>query len=90
LRQAWPFEASARIAPEEGCAPAGWSGPWLAHDQPVWLRTDNTPILSLPYALEINDSSTIIGHQASAPEFAEMIVDEFDELLAASRDERLA
>jgi hypothetical protein len=101
----------ARIEREEGCAPAGWSSPWLAHspttldtlrrqgfkylidlrldDQPVWLRTDAGPILSLPYALELNDSSTIIGRHASAREFAEMIVDEFDELLAASRDEPL-
>jgi hypothetical protein len=109
--EAYVGAVAARIEREEGCAPAGWSSPWLAHsattletlrrqgfkylldlrldDQPVWLRTDAGPILSLPYALELNDSSTIIGRHASAREFADMIVDEFDEMLASSRDEPL-
>ncbi len=58
-------------------------------DQPVWLRTRDRPLLALPYALEINDSSTIIGRQAGAEEFAGMIVDEFEELLAAAEDRPL-
>jgi peptidoglycan/xylan/chitin deacetylase (PgdA/CDA1 family) len=58
-------------------------------DQPVWLRSAEGPLLSIPYALELNDSSTIIGRQASAAEFADMIVDEFDELLAAAEDRPL-
>ena len=49
-------------------------------DQPVWLRTESGPLLSIPYNVEINDSSTMIGRQASAHEFADMIVDEFTEL----------
>ncbi len=53
-------------------------------DRPVWLTTRAEPLLALPYALELNDSSTMIGRQAGAEEFACMIVDEFDELLAAS------
>jgi hypothetical protein len=109
--EAYVGAVAARIEREEGCAPAGWSSPWLAHsattletlrrrgfkylldlrldDQPVWLRTDAGPILSIPYALELNDSSTIIGRHANAREFADMIVDEFDEMLASSRDEPL-
>jgi hypothetical protein len=43
----------------------------------------------VPYALEINDSSTVIGRSASAAEFADMIVDEFDELLAAAQEQPL-
>ncbi|HET6501053.1 MAG TPA: polysaccharide deacetylase family protein [Amycolatopsis sp.] len=58
-------------------------------DQPVWLRSAGRPLLSIPYALELNDSSTIIGRQASAAEFADMIVDEFDELLAAAEERPL-
>ena len=54
-------------------------------DQPVWLTTESGPLLSIPYNAEINDSSTMIGRQASAHEFADMIVDEFDELLARQR-----
>lgn len=53
-------------------------------DQPVWLTTRGSPLLALPYALELNDSSTIIGRKAGADEFASMIVDEFEELLAAA------
>jgi peptidoglycan/xylan/chitin deacetylase (PgdA/CDA1 family) len=51
-------------------------------DRPVWLRARQGRLLALPYGLEINDSSTIIGRMASAREFAEMIIDEFDEMLA--------
>ena len=58
-------------------------------DQPVWLNTRAKPLLALPYALELNDSSTIIGRQAAANEFADMIVDEFDELLLAAAGQPL-
>jgi len=51
-------------------------------DQPVWLTTKSGPLLAIPYNAEINDSSTMIGKQASAHEFADMIVDEFAELSA--------
>lgn len=55
-------------------------------DQPVWLTTKNGPLLAIPYNAEINDSSTMIGRRASAPEFAAMIVDEFAELSAAATE----
>ncbi len=58
-------------------------------DQPVWLKTTSSPVLALPYALELNDSSTQIGRQATARDFATMIVDEFNEMLAASRNQPL-
>jgi peptidoglycan/xylan/chitin deacetylase (PgdA/CDA1 family) len=49
-------------------------------DQPVWMQTASTPLLAIPYALELNDSTTMIGRQVSPRDFADMIVDEFDEL----------
>ena len=58
-------------------------------DQPVWLRTRGRPLLALPYGLELNDSSTVIGRGAGADEFARMIVDEFEELLAAAEERPL-
>jgi len=58
-------------------------------DQPVALSTSAGPLLAIPYALELNDSSTMIGRHASAQDFADMIVDEFDELFAASREQAL-
>jgi peptidoglycan/xylan/chitin deacetylase (PgdA/CDA1 family) len=54
-------------------------------DQPVWLTTQSGPLLAIPYNAELNDSSTMIGRQASAHEFEEMILDEFAELSAAAR-----
>ncbi len=58
-------------------------------DQPVWLSNATGRLLSLPYATEINDSSTVIGRQATARAFAQMIVDEFDEMLTASATQPL-
>jgi peptidoglycan/xylan/chitin deacetylase (PgdA/CDA1 family) len=58
-------------------------------DRPVAITTSAGQITALPYALEVNDSTTIIGRGASAGEFAEMIVDEFDELLERSEDQPL-
>jgi len=62
---------------------------WCMDDQPVWLNTRAKPLLSVPYSQEINDSSTIIGRQASATDFAQMIIDQFDELRATPGDEPL-
>ncbi len=58
-------------------------------DQPVWLKTRSRPLLAVPYAVELNDSSTIIGRQADARDFAEAIIDEFDEMLAAAEERPL-
>lgn len=58
-------------------------------DQPVSLPTEAGPLLAIPYAAEINDSTTAIGRQTAARDFADMIVDEFEELLAASREQAL-
>jgi peptidoglycan/xylan/chitin deacetylase (PgdA/CDA1 family) len=58
-------------------------------DQPVWLTTQGAPLLAIPYGLELNDSTSMIGRQVGAAEFAEMIIDEFDELLEAANDQPL-
>lgn len=63
---------------------------WCMDDQPVWLSTRKGHILSLPYPQEINDSAAIIGRQVSASEFADMIIDQFEELLTQSKGQPLA
>ena len=60
---------------------------WCMDDQPCWLKTRAGRLLSIPYSQEINDSSTIIGRMTSASEFADMIVDHFDQLLEDSREQ---
>ncbi len=62
---------------------------WCMDDQPVWLETRDRPLLSVPYSQEINDSSTIIGRQASATDFAQMIIDQFDEMRETPGEEPL-
>jgi hypothetical protein len=58
-------------------------------DRPVWLRGADGPFLHIPYGIEINDSSTVVGRQTSARDFADMIVDQFNALLAASTQQPL-
>lgn len=62
---------------------------WCADDQPIWLETRAGRILSVPYPQELNDSTAIIGRRGSATEFADMIVDQFDEMLEQSSAEPL-
>ena len=50
-------------------------------DQPVWLRTRSGPILSVPYPIETDDAQAIIHRKTSAGVFADMVVDQFDEML---------
>jgi len=63
---------------------------WCMDDQPVWLKTRGGHILSVPYPQEINDSAAIMGRHVSASDFADMIVDQFDELLEQSQEQPLA
>jgi peptidoglycan/xylan/chitin deacetylase (PgdA/CDA1 family) len=59
---------------------------WCCDDQPIWLSTRTGRLLSVPYPQELNDSSSMIGRQVGAAEFADMVIDQFDELLRQSRD----
>ena len=53
---------------------------WCADDQPLWLSTRTGHIVAVPYPQEVNDSSAIIGRRVGAGEFADMIVDQFEEM----------
>ena len=57
---------------------------WCMDDQPVWMRTRSGPLLALPYGQEINDIPAIVGRKTGAAEFADMMIDNFDELLDQS------
>jgi allantoinase len=57
---------------------------WPIDDQPLWLRTRAGPLLSVPYPMELNDFGTLVMRDHTGREFADMIVDQFDELLEAS------
>ncbi len=62
---------------------------WTMDDQPVWMKTRGGRILSMPYPVEVNDTRGIVWYRHSADEFADMIVDQFDEMLEQSRNQPL-
>ncbi|MEV8467666.1 polysaccharide deacetylase family protein [Fluviibacterium sp. DFM31] len=82
--QGWlsPWLAETRITPdllqEDGYR---YLLDFCCDDQPIWLTTRSGRLLALPYSQEINDSTAIIGRQASAAEFADMAIDQIDEML---------
>jgi len=62
---------------------------WCFDDQPSWLATRRGRLLAVPYPQELNDSNAIVVRRASAREFTDMIVDQFDEMLAQSTQQPL-
>lgn len=57
---------------------------WPVDDQPIWMRTRSGPLLSVPYPMELNDAGTLALRDHTGRQFADMIVDQFEELLEAS------
>lgn len=63
---------------------------WCMDDQPVWFSTRNGGrILSVPYPQELNDIPSIVGRKDSAEQFAAMITENFEEMLAQSKKQSL-
>jgi peptidoglycan/xylan/chitin deacetylase (PgdA/CDA1 family) len=62
---------------------------WCHDDQPVEMKTRNGTLWSVPYPQELNDVPAIIARQMDARDFAELIVDNFDEMLEQSRAQPL-
>ncbi|SDJ64867.1 polysaccharide deacetylase family protein [Aliiruegeria lutimaris] len=62
---------------------------WCMDDQPVWMRVRSGRLLSIPYPQEANDIPAIIARKAGAGAFADMIIDNFDEMLAQSAEQSL-
>ena len=51
---------------------------WCHDDQPVWMKTRQGRILSVPYPQELNDIPQIVARKREGFEFADMIVDTFE------------
>ncbi len=63
---------------------------WCHDDQVVHMRTRNGHGLwAVPYPQELNDIPMIVARQMDAKDFAQMIVDQFDEMLDQSRHQPL-
>ena len=83
--QGWlgPWISESRVTPDL-LAEAGYGYvlDWCMDDQPIWLRArGGKRILAVPYPQEINDIPAIVGRKVGASEFADMIVDTFDEMV---------
>ena len=57
---------------------------WPVDDQPIWMKTRSGPLLSVPYPMELNDAGTLALRDHTGRQFADMIVDQFDEMLEQS------
>ena len=57
---------------------------WPVDDQPIWMKTRSGPLLSVPYPMELNDAGTLALRDHTGRQFADMIVDQFDEMVEQS------
>ena len=63
---------------------------WCHDDQPTRFTTRSGKTLwSIPYPQELNDIPMIVARQMDGRDFADMIVDNFDEMLAQSKAQPL-
>lgn len=82
-----PWISQSRVTPDL-LAEAGYRYllDWDHDDQPTWFATrGGGRILSVPYPQEVNDIPAIVARKDSGRQFAEMIVDAFDEMREQSR-----
>lgn len=56
----------------------------LCDEQPFWVTSNAGPILAMPYPIELNDQPAVVYRRNTGAEYAEMLVDNFDELLRKS------
>ena len=59
---------------------------WPCDDQPSWLRTRSGPILSVPYPTELNDAPSQLTRHEQPSDFANLVIDQFDEMLRQSEE----
>jgi peptidoglycan/xylan/chitin deacetylase (PgdA/CDA1 family) len=59
---------------------------WCHDDQPLPMRTrSGLPLWAVPYPQELNDIPMIIARQMDGKDFAQMIIDQLDEMLNQTR-----
>lgn len=85
-----PWIAESRHTPDLLAAQGyGYTLNWCMDDQPIWMTTSEGPLLSVPYPQEANDIPAIVARKDSAKDFADMIIDNFDEMIEQSRHQPL-
>ena len=81
-----PWISESRLTPDLRAEPGyRYTLNWCHADQPVAMRTRSGRTLwSVPYPQELNDIPAIVARQMDAKDFAQMIIDQFDEMLEQS------
>jgi allantoinase len=82
-----PWISESRLTPDL-LAVTGYSYTlnWCHDDQPTLMRTRNgMPLWAVPYPQELNDIPMIIARQMDGKDFAQMIIDQLDEMLDQTR-----
>ena len=59
---------------------------WMLDDQPTWMKTRNGRILAIPYVRPTNDLPLMHRYQLTPEQYADILIDQFDEMLLQSRD----
>ena len=67
----------------------GYTLDWPIDDQPVWMETAGGPLLAMPYPHEVNDVPMVVLHDGTATAFADMAIDNLEEMLAQSERQPL-
>jgi len=62
---------------------------WCHDDRPIALKTRAGPLLSVPYPQEANDANAIVVRRMTADAFADLVVDQFDEMLEQAQGSAL-
>lgn len=57
-----------------------WFGDWVMDDQPFWVKTAYGPILSIPYSVELNDITIMLGGQHESDAMLKRVRDAFEAL----------
>lgn len=58
---------------------------WCMDDQPIWFECrGGKRIMAVPYPQELNDIPAIVARKENGADFADMIIDQFDEMLDLS------
>jgi len=58
----------------------------ITDEQPFWVRGTPGAVLAMPYPIELNDQPAVVYRRNTGAEYGDMLVDNFDEMLRASRD----
>ena len=59
---------------------------WCMDDRPIPLATRAGPLLAVPYPQEANDANAIVVRRMGADAFADLVVDQFDEMLEQAEE----